>query len=309
VSDTFFTASPDWGWYIILYFFVGGIAGGCFFLSALLRVLGKPEDLPAARLGAYVAFAGAALSGILLTLDLRRPERFWHMLLQSHTGAPMLKPWSPMSVGAWGLLLFSGFAFLATVQGMVEEGRLRWSGLRLLPRKGPSFVIHVPGSAFGFFLAGYTGVLLAVSNRPMWADSQLLGLLFLVSAGSTAAATLILLGRRLGRGHPALFEWLSRFDGRVLLFELVVLGAFLVSLGSVIRVLLNGWGLLLGIGTVGLGIALPLWLERRDRPARGDGRQVGTAAALVLFGGFILRVVVILASEQVELGGAGIAGP
>ena len=46
------------------------------------------------------------------------------------------------------------------------------------------------GSIFGLFLAGYTGVLLAVTNRPIWADSTLLGLLFLVSGASTGAAAL-----------------------------------------------------------------------------------------------------------------------
>ena len=27
-SSTYFTASPDWGWLIALYFFFGGLAGG-----------------------------------------------------------------------------------------------------------------------------------------------------------------------------------------------------------------------------------------------------------------------------------------
>jgi len=36
--------------------------------------------------------------GILLIVDLPRPLRFWHMLLQSQTLVPMLKWWSPMSI-------------------------------------------------------------------------------------------------------------------------------------------------------------------------------------------------------------------
>src|SRR5262245_764667 len=40
MSDTFFTAAPHWRWLIVLYFFIGGIAGGSFFLAALLHLYG-----------------------------------------------------------------------------------------------------------------------------------------------------------------------------------------------------------------------------------------------------------------------------
>ncbi|HYU90586.1 MAG TPA: NrfD/PsrC family molybdoenzyme membrane anchor subunit, partial [Gemmatimonadales bacterium] len=89
MSDTFFTASPHWTWWIILYFFVGGIAGGAVMLATLLRSLGRPDDQPIARLGYYLGLGGAVLSGLVLTIDLGRPLRFWHMLFQSHTGLPM----------------------------------------------------------------------------------------------------------------------------------------------------------------------------------------------------------------------------
>ena len=64
-------------------------------------------------------------------------------------------------------------------------------------------VIAVLGSIFGLFIAGYTGVLLAVTNRPIWADSTLLGLLFLISGASTGAAALILLAVWRRAAHPA----------------------------------------------------------------------------------------------------------
>jgi protein NrfD len=121
MSDTFFTASPHWTWWIIFYFYVGGIAGTAFFLAALLDLFGRPADRPLARLGYYVAFAGALVSGFLLTVDLPRPERFWHMLIESNTGEPMFKPWVPMSVGAWGLLLFGLFSFLGALGALNEE--------------------------------------------------------------------------------------------------------------------------------------------------------------------------------------------
>ena len=100
MSDTLFTAPPHWRWLIIGYFFIGGIAGGCYFIAALLDIFGDTRDRPVVRLGYYVALIGIVLSGALLCMDLGRPERFWHMLIQSQRGWPMLKWWSPMSLGS-----------------------------------------------------------------------------------------------------------------------------------------------------------------------------------------------------------------
>lgn len=296
MSDTFFTASPHWTWWIILYFFVGGIAGGAVMLATLLRFFGKPEDQPIARLGYYLGVGGVVVSGLLLTIDLERPLRFWHMLLQSHTGRPVLKAWAPMSVGAWGLLLFGGFAFLAAAGAAAEEGRLPWPRLRILAEGTLGRVIGVLASGFGLFIAGYTGVLLAVSNRPIWADSNWLGILFLFSAASTAAATLLLLATRTGHGASAAAAWLARFDRGALVLELLALIAFVVSLGQVARVLVGVWGVLLLLGVVGLGILTPLL--RPEPHVR--------AARLVLVGGFLLRTVVLLASAPIHAEGSGV---
>ena len=311
MSDTFFTSSPHWTWWILLYFFVGGVAGSGFFLASLLDLFGRPADRPLVRLGYYAAFVGAVVSGFLLTIDLNRPERFWHMLIESNTGRPMFKSWVPMSVGAWGLLLFGLFAFLAALAALSEERpgvRLLQSGVvRTLQRPASSAVIAVLGSVFGLFLAGYTGVLLAVTNRPIWADSTLLGLLFLVSGASTGAATLILLAMWRGAGDPASVDWLAWFDRRALALELVVLILFLVSLGSVARAFLGWWGVALLVGVIGIGILAPLLLERRRVPQAS--RHLAQIASLVLLGGFLLRMVVLFSSHEIHVLGSGVTRP
>src|SRR5205814_2147219 len=116
---------------------------------------------------------------------------------QSERGLPMFKWWSPMSVGSWGLLLFGLFAFLSFLGALAEAGRLP-RGLAFLRGGLLGRLIALLGAAFGFFLASYTGVLLSVTNRPIWADTPLLGLLFLVSGASTSVALMLLLGRRRG---------------------------------------------------------------------------------------------------------------
>ncbi len=311
MSDTFFTSSPHWAWYITLYFYVGGIAGGCYFLASLLHMFGGPQDRPVVRMGYYVAFIGAGISGILLTLDLTQPLRFWHMLVQSNTGAPMFKSWSPMSVGAWGLLLFGFFTFLATVGALAEEGKITWGPLRRLSQAAAAqplaTIVGFVGSFLGFFLAGYTGVLLSVTNRPIWADSDWLGPLFLFSAASTGAACLILLSRWRGDGHPESVHWLSRIDRGALSLELLAIVVLIGSLGSVASVLVGWWGLLLVFGVIGLGILAPLVLE--TRAAGHEDRRLLTAAALVLVGGLMLRAVIIFSSESIHVIGSGISMP
>lgn len=304
-SDTYFTQPADWTWFIIPYFFVGGIAGGAFFISAVLDFLGRPEDRPVIRWGYYVAAIGAALSGLLLIVDLKRPLRFWHMLVRSEEiPAPILKLWSPISVGSWALLLFGAVATAMAIAVLAENERIRWRWPAVL--RGPVLkpVLAIAGALLGLFFASYTGVLLSVTNRPIWGDSTLIGPLFVVSGVSTAAATLLLLGLTGDERAPAdVTHRLSDYDSWLLLLELVVIAVFLVSLGPVAARWLSVWGALLLLGVVGLGILIPLALHYRPGWFRDrlSAPPALTAAVLVLVGGFLLRAVVILASETVEL--------
>jgi formate-dependent nitrite reductase membrane component NrfD len=207
----------------------------------------------------------------------------------------MFKAWSPMSVGSWALLAFGAFAFLSFLAALADTRWSRWRGLTALrPPTLVGGVIAVIGGVLGFFVAGYTGVLLAVTNRPIWSDSPLLGLVFLVSAASTSAALLTLLASGRWALAPAVTA-LKRFDSSVLVLELLTLIGLVVSLGSIARAWINAWGLLLVLGVVLVGILVPLALEWRPRAL---GRlNVPAAAVLVLIGGFLLRVVIVLSSE------------
>jgi protein NrfD len=296
-SSTYFSAAPDWGWYIVLYFFFGGLAGGSYFIAALIDLVGRREDRPLARLGYYIAFPLVVLSGLLLTADLQRPLRFWHMLIESNTFRPMFKYWSPMSIGAWALLIFGLFAFLSFLSALAEADRLPWQRARRLRSPGTlGGIVSISGGLFGLFIAGYTGVLLAVTNRPIWSDTPLLGMLFIVSAGSTSAALMILLAKRSRWTMPGLAA-LHRIDTWVLALEFVVLIAVIISLGPVFSAWLNAWGFLLFFGVIVLGMLIPLSLYWR-REWLGD-RNATTAAALVLVGGFILRMVIVFSAQGV----------
>jgi protein NrfD len=297
MSDTFFTASPHWTWFIIPYFFVGGLAGGAYFLAATLEWFGRPEDRPVIRTAYSLAFWGAIISGALLTIDLGRPLRFWHMLVQSDNFPHlMFKGFSPISFGSWAILLFGLCAALSLIGAWSDEGRVRTTAARPL-RSGTMLakLIAGLGGLMGFFVAGYTGVLLTVTNRPIWADSPWLGALFLASGASTAAAALILLAPRRG-ATAASIAWLESFDTRALVVELIILVLFVGWLWPLRNIWLSFWGLLLLVGVVWAGILWPLQLHRRPRTA-GAFRN---PAVMVLLGGFLLRVVILLSSNGIQ---------
>ena len=296
-SSTYFSVPPDWGWLIVFYFFFGGLAGGCYFLAALIDLLGRPEDRPLARLGYYIAFPCVLVSGLLLTLDLTRPLRFWHMLIESNTYRPMFKLWSPMSIGSWALLIFGIFTLISFLAALVEDDRLAWpAGRRVRPPGALGAVIAAIGGFVGFYVAGYTGVLLAVTNRPIWSDTPLLGMLFVVSAASISAALMLLLAHRSQWTMPGLLA-LHRMDAWVVALEFIVLIAVMISLGPVFRAWLSAWGLLLFFGVIVIGMLIPLALYWR-RQWLGD-LNLTTAAASVLVGGFILRLVIVFSAQGV----------
>ena len=280
-----FVAPPQWEWYIVWYFFLGGLAGGAYALGAILRLFGDRRDAGAARLAFLVALPALAICPILLTLDLGRPLRFWHMLIDSRTMTLNFKYWSPMSVGVWALLIFSAFAFLSFLEAVLGEERFQLF-------RGPfGRILLVLGTISGLFLAGYTGVLLSVSNQPIWSDTWTLGGLFLASGLSVAAAALGLL-TRLSAGEESTEVKLSRADLYFIVLELALLIAFFVSLGTMgTRLLEPRWLLLWAL--VLAGTLVPLVL-RRLAPSAGPAVL---ASCLVLLGGLALRIVVIFGAQ------------
>ena len=298
-----FVADPDWGWWIVFYFFLGGLAAGCYFVATLVELLGKEEDRPLARLGYRLAFPLLLVCGVLLILDLNRPERFWHMVLQSElvdqaleegwpwggwgtiVQAAMLKWWSPMSIGAQALGIFGLCSFLSFLGSVWPHGRLA----RFLDRKVPGLILKVLGSLVGFFIASYTGVLLTATNQPLWSQTDWIAPLFLTSAASTGIAVLLLLGRNLALETR---ERLERADLWALCLELFVFLIFLASLGGVLPLALMTWqGLLLVLGTLLIGLLMPLALHLAWKT--GQGARVTAAALCALVGGFLLRFAIV----------------
>ena len=291
-----FVVPPHWEWYILLYFFFAGISGGAFVIGTMLRLWGSPADKAASRLAFIISFPLLLICPILLTLDLGQPLRFWHMLVDSATGTPVFKAYSPMSLGAWGLTIFGLFSFVMFLGAVCEGGYLRWRVLAGAGRVmnsvlGKAFM--VVGAILGFFVAAYTGVLLAVSNQPVWSDTWTLGGLFVASGLSGAAASILLLSRQ--RRDATVTEGkLMEADRYFIILELVLIALFLITLGGLVSKVLGGGWILLWL-VVLIGTLVPLIAEWR--PALVRQLPPVIVPVLVLVGVLALRAVIIFSAQ------------
>jgi Polysulphide reductase, NrfD len=173
--------APLWTWEVPLYFFFGGIAGvsGCIGFVAQLFY----ADPWLVRTSLWTALIGAAICPVLLISDLGRPSRFLNMLR-------VFKLRSPMSMGAWILVAFSGCEFLAVLGiELAFRGYANPFSLTLL------WVGAASGAVTGLLLASYTGVLIGATAIPVWSENRrLLPPHFLTSGLGGAAAILELAG-------------------------------------------------------------------------------------------------------------------
>ena len=298
--------APHWGWYIVLYFFFGGLCAGAYFIATMLSLVGDPRDRDTIRLGYLVSFPLLLVCAVLLILDLGVPLRFWHMVFQSENVPELVfKPWSPISLGTWILSVFGLFSFVAFVAALLDSGRLRWAPavraaerVRALP--GPLLTAwNVVGCVFAFALAGYTGVLVTSTTIPVWQNARLLGGLFLVSGASAGYALLLLMLLRRGRAHsdPSVAK-LARADRFTMLLELLLVLGLVVTLGAASRpITTGGFGVLFWLGAVGLGVVVPLLLHRVSPRGWDAHRREVIAAICVLVGGLILRFVVVMSPQ------------
>jgi len=286
-----------WGWQIPAYLFLGGFVAGIMVLfgySLLKHREGRRAafvfELP------LVGLVAISLGMLALFLDLEHKLFTWRLYVA-------FEPWSPMSWGAWILLLVYPVLIAGAlvrppeiasllVPGVVAASRRVAGDQRLLR------AIGVTSMAAGVALGIYTGILLsALGGRPLW-TSAVLGPLFLASGLSSAAA--FAHGLAPDRGER---EALARADNGFLLGELALIALWLIGLSSASGAHSEAAQLLLGgpftavfwVLVVGLGILLPLLIQSLSLRHRIAHTPI--APVLVLLGGLALRFVVVYAGQ------------
>jgi formate-dependent nitrite reductase membrane component NrfD len=290
-----FAASPGWEWWILGYFFFAGLSGGTYAIGTLMRFAGTPADRRVARLASIVSFLALIPCPIFLILDLGQPLRFLNMLIDMSNGGLAFKPESPMSVGAWALFFFGLFSFVSFLGALAEMGTPRaLEPLTRFFRGTLETVWNIVGTALGFFISGYTGVLLAVSNQPVWSDGWPLGGVFLASSLTGAVALLLLLARSRRDVDDGTAVRLELADRNFAILEGVLIAVFLitVAIAGTIGKVLGVWLLLWLV--VAAGLAAPFVLSRVEAARRWPPVM---APILGLLGLLALRAVVIFSAQ------------
>lgn len=286
-----------WGWEIPVYLFLGGMVAGMMIISGYFLLKGRHEQMDCSCL--MVPGLGVVLLSVgmfTLFLDLEHRWYFWRMYMT-------FQPASPMSWGSWILLL----VYPALLANMAIRPP-RWI-VRRLPSVGalstairsrPAVVRRIGSAnvALGLALGIYTGVLLsAFGARPLW-NSAILAPLFLVSGLSTAAAFVHMTARNAEER-----VLLARADNAFLAAELAIILLLLIGLLSSTGVHIASARLLLTgpfapvflVGVVGLGVAVPLFLQ--SLAVRHRIRHTPVAPILVIAGGLLLRFVIVDAGQ------------
>jgi Ni/Fe-hydrogenase subunit HybB-like protein len=291
-----FAVSPQWEWWILGYFFFGGISGGSYALGTLLRFAGDPRDESAARLAFITSFIALLPCPLFLTLDLGVPFRFWHMLVDTSSGGLAFRPESPMSLGSWALLFFGVFSFVSFLGAIAEGGWFKATApIARVLRGGVGLVWSAIGTVLGLFVCAYTGVLLAVSNQAVWSDAGwALGGMFLASALAGSAALLLLLARSRRDVDPDTAVRLEAADRYFVILETILIVVFLVTLaiagtiGKVLGVWIVLWLVVL------IGLAAPMAMLRWNAARRWPPVA---APILALLGVLALRALVIFSAQ------------
>ena len=305
-----FVRAPGWTWYILFYFFLAGLAGGSYAIATLLRLYGNRSDEPMARLGYYAAFPAYVICPILLLVDLWQPLRFWHMLVNTTPGNEglILKPWSPLSVGSWVLVVFGLFVTVSFLEVLVRD-RVIHTGLtdravRLLDGTRGK-VWNAGGALAGLFMASYTGVVLSVSNQPVWSDTWALGGLFLASglSGATALMWWLVRYRPDARASAGVFLLFERIFALLELALIVLFVLTLIPAGTLGQTFGLPWILLWLVAFAGLwpGLSGLVTARLSVTPEGAVTTQSARAAAaapwLILVGVLALRAVVLFSVQ------------
>jgi len=291
-----------WGYQICLDLWLAGLAAGSYFVAFLAERFGKHTDHQLLHTALYIGIPAALTGVIFLITDLGYPLRFWHLFV-------FINFKSPMSLGSWLLMLWMAIAVLIV---------LLWHTRNRLPIK-PGILHRIMGYLrwAGFFvsmlLMTYTGALLAASVRPLWASTFLLPPLFVVSAISTGAAILILVGliTRMWKTHGETIRRMIQAVTIVIVVELVILTVFVLWLsqsgipGANESMKMLTIGMLavpfwLGVVFLAILVAFVLYVTNWNKKV-GDRRAVfGASVAssvFVIFGGLILRIVIVIGGQ------------
>jgi len=287
-----------WHWQIPLYLFLGGLSAGILFFAAYYMIRGKQDTFKTAVYMTPIIVPILLVSGLFcLFLDLKHELFFWRLYTT-------IKLQSPMSWGAWVLMLVTPLSFVLAAINLKKvfpnwDWKYEW--LKKLDeffekqRMTIAWILVVAAPLLGI----YTGILFSAFNaRPLW-NTSILGPLFLVSGLSTGAAANILLSK--DHAEKRIF---STIDIILIGIELFLIVHMFMGFFASTQVQIDAAKLFMGgpftapfwVFVVALGLVLPALLEILE--LRNFKIPAMIPAILVIAGGLILRFILTHAGQM-----------
>ncbi len=286
-----------WPFLVYTEMFLAGVAAGALFAALVLALSGRGRS-PAARTAQLMAFPLMALVTLFLILDLDRPERFWHMALMNERLLPMFKPWSPMSLGTWLIILFTGVAFISFLDALIDRGLFSigpWRRDRTLHGGPLDLAWTLVGALLGLGVAIYAGVLLSVGSFPGWGHTVMIPAVFVATALITGVAAVVLVEAIRGHTDPDVLG-LAHTNVWLIGWWLVTVAIFMLTLaGGGAAYFLTGIPLVALLAAIVLAGIAPLVLHA-FRPIGLKG-SLAVSAAFVLVGGYLLRYGIVMGPQ------------
>lgn len=285
-----------WHWEIPVYLFLGGLAAGILFFSALFTLLKRNDECPAStRTVVPVAPIAISIGLIALLLDLTHKAYFWQLYTTFRIE-------SPMSWGAWVLLLITPVSIIWSIDGIKLwfPALGSWKLVDMLQQLKDKYKSSLAWLLIilSLILGVYTGILLSAFNaRPLW-NTSVLGFLFLVSGMSTGAALIMLVSKSKSEKHL-----LGQIDLALIVVELFLITHMFMGFRAGTSAKLAAADLFLGgeytipfwILVVGAGLVLPAILEWMTLKRIKIPKAV--VPLLVIFGGVIFRFIMVNAGQ------------
>ena len=286
------TFEPIWGAIIAWYLFLAGLGAGAFATSAFLGWR-HPDAVSMRKAGHFIAPVVVGIGLVLLMIDaeagLHNPLRFFYLLS------------NPGSVMMWGVVFLSVFMVVALVAAVLD----------ILKRTVPVW-LDIVGVVAAVCVAAYTGALLGVCQTyPLW-NNALLPVLFLVSAMSAGAASVLLVAVIRHADEFNRVGVLKKFHFCLPIIEMALIASLCfvtaqtnpAGAASIASLVSGEWAIMFWVGLVGVGLVLPTaletWLLFFSAKEFEESRKAHwisfVSDAGVLVGGFLLRYLIVMAA-------------
>lgn len=286
-----------WSWQIPVYLFLGGMVAGMMIISGYFILSGRLKEAKCSCF--YLPFFSLGLLSLgmlALFLDLEHKLYVWRLYTT-------FRITSPMSWGAWILILVYPALILNLIIRLPKEIYNRFPKLKEISKKiseHPYAIknIGVLNMILGAMLGVYTGILLStLTGRPLW-NTSILGILFLTSGLSAAAAFVHMIAKDTFER-----ELLAKADNGFLTLEIIVVAMMFISLLTsnaagykAAHLLLNGpYAAVFWVFVMGMGMFIPLFIQLLA--VNHKIKHTPVAPIMVIAGGLILRFVLVYAGQ------------